>query len=70
MADEVQEERRHRALTDGDIEAIADVLEERLVNRFYRNLGQGVWGLAKKGIVAALLMLAAYGGFTQMGGPK
>lgn len=69
---EDHEERRGRALTDADIEAIADVLEMRLINRFYRNLGRGVWGLAKKGAVTVLLILAAYGGVTQIasiGGP-
>lgn len=69
MADE-QPERRHRMLTDEDIDAIADVLEVRLVERFYSNLGQGVWGLAKKGIIMALLALAAYGAFTEIGPPK
>lgn len=70
MSDDQHEERRARLLTDSDIEAIADVLEERLVKRFYLNLGQGVWGLAKKGIVAALLILAAYGSVSHLGGPK
>lgn len=66
----VDDERRHRALTYADIEAIADMLEVRLINRFYRNLGRGVWGMAKKGAVAALLILAAYGGVTQIGHVK
>jgi hypothetical protein len=57
-------------LTDEDIDAIADVLEVRLVERFYSNLGQGVWGLAKKGAIMALLALAAYGAFTEIGPPK
>lgn len=69
MSDD-QPERRHRMLTDEDIDAIADVLEVRLVERFYSNLGQGVWGLAKKGIIMALLALAAYGAFTEIGPPK
>ncbi len=68
MADETPE--RHRLLTDEDIDAIADVLEARLVQRFYSNLGQGVWGLAKKGAIMALLALAAYGAFTEIGPPK
>ena len=69
MADE-QPERRHRLLTDEDIDAIADVLEARLVERFYSNLGQGVWGLAKKGALIALMALAAYGAFMEIGPPK
>lgn len=67
---EQHEERRARILTDDDIEALASVLEDRLVKRFYVNLGQGVWGLAKKGIVAAILVLAAYGSVSHLGGPK
>lgn len=63
------DERRHRSLTEEDITAIADVLEARLVNRFYSNLGRGVWGLAKKGAILALLALASYGALTKIGGP-
>ena len=67
MSKEHEPERRARVLTDNDIEAIADVLEERLANRFYRNLGEGVVAMAKRGAVAALLALAAYGAFTHGG---
>ncbi len=50
-----------RRLTDADIKALADEMEERMVNRFYRNLGSGVWGLAWKAVVLGALFLAAYG---------
>lgn len=50
-----------RTLTDEDIEAVADALEDRIVNRFYKNLGRGVFGLAWKGLVTAAIALSAYG---------
>ena len=50
-----------RTLTDADVAAIADALESKLESRFYSNLGKGVWGIVWKLIMAALLILAAYG---------
>lgn len=50
-----------RTLTDADVEAIASSLEKRLVENFYRDIGKGVWGFAKKTLIALILMLAAYG---------
>ncbi len=50
-----------RKLTDADIKALADELEDRMVNRFYRNLGHGVWGLLWKLLVLGAVGLAAYG---------
>ena len=55
------EERRERALTDDDIDALADALERTLSDRFYRNLGRGLWALVWKGIVVAAVAIAAYG---------
>lgn len=55
------EERRSRALTDQDIQALADEFESRLVSRFYDNLGRGVWGLAWKALLGAIVLVAAYG---------
>lgn len=54
-------EEEHRKLTDADIKALADELEDRMVNRFYRNLGSGVWSLAWKALVLGAVALAAYG---------
>jgi len=48
-------------LTDKEIERIVDGLEKRMVRRFYVNVGKGIWGLAWKGFVGLLLVLAAYG---------
>lgn len=58
-----------RTLSDGDVKAIVDALEVRLTDKFYRDLGKGLWGLAFKGIVAAILFIAAYGGI-KYGSPQ
>lgn len=50
-----------RSLTDADVEAIAAVLEKRLVSRFYGNLGRGVWAWAWKLILIVIIGLAAAG---------
>ena len=66
MADE--QDRRKRAMTDEDVRAIVDLLEERLTNKFYLDLGRGVWGLAWRAVVAVVVLVAAYGGFTRLTG--
>lgn len=50
-----------RNLTEEDIQALAEALECRLINRFYKNIGRGLLSLAWKGAVMALMALAAYG---------
>lgn len=55
------EERRARALTDDDVQALADEMERRMVARFYGNIGKGVWGLAWRAILGGLVVIAAYG---------
>ncbi|MCG2585522.1 hypothetical protein [Massilia sp. TS11] len=50
-----------RNLTDADVKAIADEMETRMVNRFYNDLGRGVWGMVWKAIIVALIGLAALG---------
>ena len=55
------EERRERALTDEDIDALAEALERTLSDRFYHNLGRGFWGLIWRGMILAGMALAAYG---------
>lgn len=61
-------ERRARALTEADIEALAEKIVEKseaaIISRFYKNLGMGVWGLIWKAIVLGLIALAAYGAAT------
>lgn len=50
-----------RKLTDADVKALADELESRMVQRFYLNLGHGVWEVAWKVLVLGAVGLAAYG---------
>lgn len=50
-----------RSLTDADVEAIVTVLQARVTKQFYTDLGRGVWGLAWRGIVIALVAIAAFG---------
>jgi hypothetical protein len=57
----METERRKRLLTDADIEALAEALEDRMLQRFHLNLGKGVLGMIWKGVIIVLLVLAAYG---------
>jgi len=50
-----------RNLTDDDVRAVVDALEHRLAEKFYTDLGRGLWGLAKKGLILAVVGIAAYG---------
>jgi hypothetical protein len=50
-----------RNLTEADVEAIVNSLEKQMVNRFYTNLGKGVWAAVWAVIVAAALALAVLG---------
>jgi len=62
MSDDIEsDERRYRALTDDDVKKIVDCLEDRLEQRFYINLGRGIWAFVWRAAVAGLLALAAWG---------
>lgn len=50
-----------RNLSDEDVSAITDALEARLVERFYVNLGKGLWSQLWKILVAVALALSVYG---------
>ena len=50
-----------RNLTDADVEALADALEEKFVARFERAAGKGLLDILKRGFWLAVLALAAYG---------
>jgi hypothetical protein len=50
-----------RNLTDADVAALADALEERFVERFERAAGKGLIDLLKRGFWISVLALAAYG---------
>lgn len=54
-------ERRDRSLTDDDVKKIVDCLETRLEQRFYVNLGRGIWAFVWRAAIAGLLVLAAWG---------
>lgn len=50
-----------RNLTDDDVKAIVDTMEKRMTERFYGDIGRGVWGIAWKAILVAMVGVAAYG---------
>lgn len=50
-----------RNLTDDDVKAIVDQMETRFAERFYGDLGRGVWGVVWKAIIVAIIAVAAYG---------
>lgn len=52
-----------RQLSDADVTAIVDALEERLTDKFYHDVGKGLWGMVWKSFVGALVFVAAYGAF-------
>ena len=58
-----------RQLTDEDVTAIVDALEGRLTDKFYRDLGKGLWGLFWKAIIGAIVFVAAYGALKTGGKP-
>ncbi len=51
----------NRNLTDGDVKAIVQQVEAAVIERFYNDLGRGVWAVVWKAIVVALIGIAAYG---------
>ena len=51
----------NRNLTDADVRAVVDEMEKRMVNRFYGDIGRGVWAIAWSVIVVAMLGRASYG---------
>ena len=58
------EQHDDRTLSDADIEAISDKLLEKWEDKFYHNIGKGVWDLVKKFLVIVLVGIAAYGAAT------
>lgn len=53
-----------RALTDEEVEAIADKLLEKVEAKVYHDMGKGIWGIVSKALLAIMLGLAAYGALT------
>jgi hypothetical protein len=59
-----------RTLTDADIDAITEKLEERVIERFQINVGKGILNAVWKWFIVALIAVAAYGaagGFKKWG---
>ena len=54
-------EEEKRTITNADVKKIVDCLEDRIEERFYINLGKGIWAFVWRATVAGLLALAAYG---------
>lgn len=50
-----------RQLSDADVTAIVDALEVRLTDKFYRDVGKGLWGMVWKALIGAMVFIAAYG---------
>jgi hypothetical protein len=50
-----------RNLTEDDVVAVVDELERRIVERFFSNVGKGVWQLVWRALIALMVLLAAYG---------
>lgn len=59
-----------RNLSEGDVNAIVDALEVRLTDKFYRDLGKGLWGIVWKAIVGTMFFVAAYGATKYGGGQQ
>lgn len=53
-----------RTISDEDAEAIAAALEERLMRKFYADLGKGVWAMAWKALIVLIVGIAGYGYMT------
>lgn len=53
----------NRTLTDADIEALIKAVEEK----FYGNLGKGLWSIFWKFAIAAMIAIAAYGSYSKHG---
>lgn len=50
-----------RLISDADVTAIVDALETRITDKFYRDVGKGIWGMVWKAILGSMLFIAAYG---------
>ena len=59
-----------RLISDADVTAIVDALEVRLTDKFYRDLGKGLWGIVWKAIIGAMVFIAAYGAMKYGGGEQ
>lgn len=51
----------NRTLTDDDVKAIAEQIEDNITQRFQLNVGRGVLSFVKRALMHVLIILAAYG---------
>jgi len=51
----------NRNLTEDDVKAVVDELERRMVERFFSNVGKGVWHIVWRTLIVLMIVLAAYG---------
>jgi hypothetical protein len=54
-------ENEKRNLTDADVQALVAEAQKVMVAQFYSDLGKGVWVWLKRGIVLAIIAVAALG---------
>jgi len=54
---------QQRTLSDADVEAIVSCLEVRITQKFYLNVGKGIFHIIWKYALIAALSIAAYGSF-------
>lgn len=57
----MMEEQGKRTLTDADVKAITDRLQEQISDRFVRGAGWGILRMAWRGLILAIIALAVYG---------
>ena len=52
-------DRRKRILTDEDAKAVAAEVREQMKQSFYNDLGRGIWALVWRGLIVAIIAIAA-----------
>ena len=55
-----------RTLTDDDIAALSHAISKNMSDKFYNDLGKGVWSLLWKAILLAIISIASYGSLKGM----
>lgn len=61
------DENERRTLTDADIDALTKAMRKAWINSFYQDLGKGLWALVWRVLLAALILVAAYGASKSLG---
>ena len=58
----------NRTLTEDDVEAVVVRLEARLEERFFSNLGKGVWAILWRACIVIILGITVLGAIKRDGG--